>query len=228
VPAFTEAGPATESKNVLVTLIVAVAILDGSATLMAIKLTLAGVGIIPGAVYVPPESTVPHATPVHPLPDSIHVTDRFGLLAEFTAAANGCAVPSSTETVLGATDTETSLVMIARALEFLLVSSALVAVTETELGAGKLAGAVYVPPAVIVPTAALPPGIPFTLQITALFVELLTVATNVCCSPNKTVAFDGVTATVMLEGGCDGPAPTAPQPRIDATRSNGGQQYTNS
>ena len=79
------------------------------------------------------------------------------------------------------------------------------------------------PPALIVPTAALPPEIPFTLQTTLEFVELLTVATKVCCSPNKTFAVVGVTVTVMLEGGCDGPAPTAPQPTMEATRNNNGQ-----
>jgi hypothetical protein len=51
------------------------------------------------------------------------------------------------------------------------VSSTLVAITETELGTGKLPGAVYTPLALIVPVAALPPEIPFTLQITAVFAE---------------------------------------------------------
>jgi hypothetical protein len=107
------------------------------------------------------------------------------------------------------------------------VSSTLVAITETELGTGKLPGAVYTPLALIVPVAALPPEIPFTLQITAVFAELLTVATNVCCSPNRIVAVVGVTDTAMLEGGCDGPAPTAPQPAIVTTKSKSGQQHNN-
>jgi hypothetical protein len=166
---------------------------------------------------------VPHAAPAHPLPESTQVTDRFGLPAEFTTSVNGCIAPNSTEARLGEIETETSLVTVAWALEFLLVSSTLVAVTETEFGAGKLAGAVYVPPVFIVPTAALPPEIPFTLQTTLEFVELLTVATKVCCSPSKTFAVIGVTVTVMLEGGCDGPVPTAPQPTIDATRNNSGR-----
>ncbi len=135
-------------------------------------------------------STVPHAAPTHPLPETTHETDRFGLPAEFTAAVNGCAAPNSTEAALGEIETETPLVTVARALEFLVLSSTLVAVTETELGAGKLAGAVYVPPEFTVPTAALPPEIPFTLQITVEFVALLTVATKVCCSPNRTVCRD--------------------------------------
>jgi hypothetical protein len=225
VPAFTDLGPTTKSENMLVRPIAAVAILEVSATLIAIKLALAGVGRIPGAVYVPVESTVPHAAPEHPLPARIQVTVRFGLPAESTAATNDCAAPNSTEVDWGEIETEMSLVTVACALEFLVLSSTLVAITETELGAGKLAGAVYTPPALIVPTAASPPEIPFTLQITAEFVALLTVAVKVCCSPNRTVATDGATDTVMLEGGCDGPVPTTPQPRIDATRSNSGQQY---
>lgn len=113
VPALTEAGPATESKNVLVRSIVAVATFFGSATLMAIKFALGGVGIIPGAVYVPVESTVPHAAPVHPLPESIQPTDRFGFPAEPTAAVNTCTAPNSKEAASGEIETETSLVMVA-------------------------------------------------------------------------------------------------------------------
>ena len=98
------------------------------------------------------------------------------------------------------------------------------AVTVIEFGAGRLAGAVYVPLAFTVPIAALPPEIPFTLQVTVGFVEFFTVTTKVCCSPNKTLAVVGVTATVMLEGGCDGPVPTAPQPTMDTTRRKSGRQ----
>ena len=112
-PAFTEAGPVTESKKLLVRFTAAVAIFDESAALIAIRLTLGGAGIIPGAVYVPLESTVPHAAPAHPLPDSIQETDRFGLPAEFTDAVNGCMAPNSTEAALGEVETETSLVTIA-------------------------------------------------------------------------------------------------------------------
>jgi hypothetical protein len=222
-PAFTEAGPDTESENELVIFTVAVAILVESATLIAIKFTLGGAGIISGAVYVPLESTLPHAAPAHPAPERTQEADRFGLPAEVTAAANGCVAPNSTEAALGEMETEISLVTVAWALEFLVVSSALVALTETEFGTGKLMGAVYVPLAFIVPTAAFPPEIPFTLQITLEFVELFTVATKICCSPNKTFAVVGVTVTVMLEGGCDGPAPTAPQPTMEATRNNNGR-----
>ncbi len=43
---------------------------------------------------------------------------------------------------------------------------------------GTLEGAVYKPPADIVPTVELPPVAPLTLQVTAVFVVLLTVALN--------------------------------------------------
>jgi hypothetical protein len=65
-------------------------------------------------------------------------------------------------------------------LELLEGSSTLVATTETVAGDGKLVGAVYAPLALIVPTAAFPPEIPFTVQATAAFVELFTVAIKVC------------------------------------------------
>jgi len=106
-------------------------------------------------------------------------------------------------------------------------SAALMAIKVAEGDVGIIAGAVYVPSAFIVPTVAFPPEIPFTVQVTAVLVVLLTVATKVCCSPNKTDAVDGAIVTVMSVGGCDGPAPTAPQPTIDETRSNGRQQHSN-
>jgi hypothetical protein len=78
---------------------------------------------------------------------------------------------------------------------------------------------------VILPTDEFPPGIPFTLQVTAVFVALLTIAMKVCGSPNRTVATDGAITTLILGGGCDGPVPTTPvQPRKDATRRSAGHQ----
>lgn len=78
----------------------------------------------------------------------------------------------------------------------------------------------------MVPTVALPPGIPFTLQVTAVFVELLTTAVNACGSPSSTEADAGVRLTVTPEGGGgDGAGPaTPPQPRKDAAKNNAGHQ----
>jgi hypothetical protein len=72
-----------------------------------------------------------------------------------------------------------SLVTVAVALPDFVGSAWLVAMICTVAGEGKSTGAVYTPEDVIVPTAAFPPGVPFTLQFTAVFVVLTTVAVNV-------------------------------------------------
>jgi hypothetical protein len=78
---------------------------------------------------------------------------------------------------------------------------------------------VYTPSAVIVPAAAVPPGTPFTLQVTPVFVTLTTVARNACLFPRSTVALAGVNVTLMdgeVGRGGEGatePAPTPAQPR---------------
>lgn len=79
---------------------------------------------------------------------------------------------------------------------------------------------------VIVPTPALPPEIPFTLQFTAVFVELVTTAVKACGEPSSNEEEGGVTLMVMPEGGgCGGAEPTAPpQPRKDAAKSSAGHQ----
>ena len=135
-------GPVTAREKELVTVMVPVALLDGSATLTAMREMLGGTMEICGAVYVLKESTVPQAAPVHPLPESIQVTDRLGLPAEFTVAVNGRVAPSSTGIAAGETEMEMSLVIVTSEAEVLELSAALVACTETEAGAGRIAGAV--------------------------------------------------------------------------------------
>ena len=142
LPVVSVDGPATARENELVTVIVAVPLLEGSATLTAVRETTGGEMEICGAVYVPEASTVPHAAPVHPLPESIQVTDRLGLPAEFIVTENGREAPSSTGIASGETKTEMSLVIVTCEAEVLEVSAALAACTETEAGAGRLAGAV--------------------------------------------------------------------------------------
>jgi hypothetical protein len=142
LPVMSVDGPATARENELVTVIVAVPLLEGSATLTAVRETTGGEMEICGAVYVPEGSTVPHAAPVHPLPESAQVTDRLGLPAEFTVAVNGRVAPSSTGIAAGETETEMSLVIVTIEAEVLELSAALVACTETEAGAGRFAGAV--------------------------------------------------------------------------------------
>jgi hypothetical protein len=66
----------------------------------------------------------------------------------------------------------------------------------TVAGAGTAIGAVYTPEAEIIPTVALPPAIPLTLQFTAMLEEPVTAAANVCVIPICTLAIAGVTVTV--------------------------------
>src|SRR5258708_19164967 len=99
-------------------------------------------------------------------------------------------------------------------------SAWLVAVTCTVAGDGRSAGAVYTPADVIVPSAAFPPGTPFTLQLTALSVVPVTFALNVAWFPSTTDPFVDVTLTATDccgRGGGAGDAPPAPQPSVHAS-----------
>jgi hypothetical protein len=76
--------------------------------------------------------------------------------------------------------TTTSEVIVTAADPLALPSAWLVAVSVTLGGAGKICGAVYVsepaaPPATV-PSSALPPAMPFTLHVTAVFVVPATLA----------------------------------------------------
>ena len=220
-PALTEDGPVNASVNRLAMVIVPLPLLDGSATLVAVN-EMAGDALrISGAEYIPEAFTSPQATPEHVLPASDQVTLGLGWPAECTVAANGCVAPSATCMVCGVTETAISLATVTIDADFLEPSTTLAACTEIVAGIGKMAGAVYTPPESIVPTAAFPPGIPFTFQVTELLDEWATVAVNVCLFPSRTDAVAGATVTVMPEGGsCDGPEPASPpQPRNDATKS---------
>lgn len=60
----------------------------------------------------------------------------------------------------------------------LLVSAWETAVTVTAAGEGTVAGAVYIPVALIVPCVESPPATPFTCHVTAVFDVFDTVAVN--------------------------------------------------
>jgi hypothetical protein len=62
---------------------------------------------------------------------------------------------------------------------------------------------------------ALPPATPFTLQVTVVFVVLVTVALKFCMFPNKTEALVGVMVTVMEGGGGGGGVAPGPPPQPD-------------
>lgn len=200
-------------------------VFDGSAMLDAVRVTMAGAGRFCGAVKVPRVLTTPQEVPAHPVPEMDQEIPELGWPAEVVAAANVFEEPSSMEADGGVRETTISLLTWTAAAPLLEGSATLVASTVTLPDAGRIAGVVYTPVASIVPEAAFPPGIPFTLQITAVFVVLLTVAENVCGSPSNTEAEEGVTFTETGGGGCGGPEPTTPpQPRNDATRSIAGHQ----
>ncbi len=65
----------------------------------------------------------------------------------------------------------------------------------TEAGLGRAVGAVYTPVALILPTVASPPAVPFTDHVTDWSITFLMLALNCCVSPERTLAVAGVTVT---------------------------------
>src|ERR1041384_918950 len=113
-----------------------------------------------------------------------------------SVAAKLCFAPNSRLVVAGETPTAMSLTTVTCAVPFVEGSAELVAVTRTVVGAGKSAGAVYIPVAEIVPVAMLPPFAPFTLQITDALPAPVTVAENCKDVPSKTLPVGGVTEKI--------------------------------
>lgn len=68
------------------------------------------------------------------------------------------------------------------------------------------------PAAVMVPTVALPPAIPFTLQTTLVSLVFVTVAVGVIWFPSKMEPAGTATVTVMEGGGGSGDGATKPAP----------------
>jgi len=82
----------------------------------------------------------------------------------------------------------------------LVVFAALVAVTLTVLGEGRVPGAVYLPVESMVPRAAPPPAVEFTDQATAVFVESETAAVKEYVEPARMLAVEGETDTETEAG----------------------------
>jgi len=82
-------------------------------------------------------------------------------------------------------------VIVSCALPERLGSAADTALTVTVAGAGRVAGAVYTPLLEILPTVELPPLIPLTSQVTAVFVVFSTAAVNAWVAPVATLAVPG-------------------------------------
>jgi hypothetical protein len=113
-----------------------------------------------------------------------------------------------------------SLTIVAAALSDFVPSAWLDAAICTVADAGRIAGAVYTPSGVIVPDAALPPGVPFTDQLTAVSAVFVTCAENGIAFPSITDPLFGEIVTATDGGGGGGgkdrPAPPPPQPIVHA------------
>ena len=107
----------------------------------------------------------------------------------------------------------TSLVTVNAAVSDFVASAWLVAETCTVAGDGRSAGAVYTPSAAMVPTVALPLGVPFTLQLTLVSVAFVTFAVNAIVFPSSTDPLFGATVTTM-EGGGGGGGNTELEPPV--------------
>jgi hypothetical protein len=108
-----------------------------------------------------------------------------------------CVAPSSTLVLAGITVRAMSLVIVTAAVAFADESAWLMACTIKLAGAGNTCGAVKSPAVEIVPTAAFPPVIPFTFQLTDLLAVLLTVAVNCWVFPSSGLALCGATVTLI-------------------------------
>lgn len=152
------------------------------------------VGTPLGATYRPLAEINPKAWLPPAMPLTSQVTAELG--EPFTDAVNCCVPKLATVAALGDTVTEleapAALVVTVTAADADFVASACaVAVTVTCGGFGAVAGAVYKPEFVMVPSDA-PPA---TLQVTALFGVPATVAVNCCVFPMATLAVAGTTET---------------------------------
>jgi hypothetical protein len=153
---------------------------EGSATLVAVTLTVGGDGKAVGAVYIaesaPFDTIVPFVASPPLTPFTLQFTAVEGFPELLTLAVNPCVPPNGRPAASGETPTTMSLVIVTLAESLALASAALVAVTVTFAAAGIVAGAIYCPVADIVPDCPLPPATPFTLQLTEVFVAPVTLA----------------------------------------------------
>ena len=160
--------------------------------------------------------SVPQAVPVHPAPDSVHVTPLF--CASFcTVAVTFCVLPGCRETVVGDNVTEMAgvvEVIVTCATSKTAGLATATAATVTVAGDGTAAGAVYIPVASMVPCLASPPATPSTCQVTAVLEALETTTVNICVVEILIEAVGGSTETVTLWAcGFCGLDCTVPQPQ---------------
>ena len=160
---------------------------------------MASLGGDSGAVYRPAELIVPQFMATLQ-PFTLQVTAVL-LSVEVTVGVNCTVPPARTIALVGKIEIVTvGAVSVTVAVPICVVSACDVAVIVWVVLAGRIVGAVYRPVAVIVPVVALPPGVPSTAQVTAVFVEPATVAVNCCVAPPAMLAVVGemVTDTVVV------------------------------
>jgi hypothetical protein len=115
-------------------------VLDASAALVAVTVTVAGEGTADGAEYSPVPLTVPQVAALHPVPCTFHVTAVFDVPT--TDALNCWVAPVASDVLAGVTVTLTTGTMVTLAEAVLLGSAMLVAATVTLGGEGATDGAV--------------------------------------------------------------------------------------
>lgn len=119
---------------------------------------------------------------------------------EVTVGVNCCVPPAGTGALVGAIEIVTvGAVRVTTAEAAFVVSATEVEVTVTVVELGSFVGAVYKPVVLTVPMIASPPVSPFTLHVTEVLVDPVTVAVNCCVAPPAMLAVVGeiVTATVV-------------------------------
>lgn len=120
---------------------------------------------------------VPHATPLHPVPCTVHVTAVF--VVPTTEALNCCVAPITTEVLAGVAVTTTTCTTVTLADAVLLGTAMLLATTVTLGGEGASSGAVYTAASELVESdpqeEPLQPA-PVRLHATAVFVVPVTLA----------------------------------------------------
>jgi len=187
VPTFTFA---VEGVNVTLTggsmVTAAEADLVGSATLVAVTVTVEGVGTAAGAVYTPVAGvTVPSMESPFSTPLTVQVTAVFAV--PVTVGVKVCVAPTNTLAVVGEMDTTTAGRIVVVVEPEKPAGLTVVAVIVTVAGLGTAAGAVNSPVLLMVPALA--------VQVTLVFAVPVTVVVNCCCWLTMTLVPDGLTVT---------------------------------
>jgi hypothetical protein len=186
-----------------------------SATLVDFTLTVAGEGGVSGARYtavLAPFAAIVSTVAFPPAtPFTLQVTPVAALPVPITFAVSTCAPPVATLIGLGDTLTAMPSIKLTSAEALAVASELLTACTLTLAADGKSIGAVYNPPAEIVPVLAFPCVTLFTSHRTLVSVAPVTVAWNYCVWHRNRLALPGCKLTTTFEGFVEGD-PADPHP----------------